>query len=165
MNDRRSGIYEAVIVCLAVMMVVGGIIGAIWMVTLWAEDRFGAMGSLLMAALGILLLVGGIVLAIVLLGARIYRAGAVDTIRGQQITQQGNTAAVRDITGAIRGEITQRARTEGAFERDVQNWANKKAALMVRDQQQLPAPAAQGDADVEATWYEVRNTQGITYDE
>ena len=168
MNGQRSGIYEALIVCMAALMVVAGIGGAVWLVTIWAEDRFGEMGSLMMATLGIVLVVSLVVVGIGTMFARIYRAGVVDTIKGQQITQQGNTQAVRDIAQAVRGELNQRARTEGIYERDVLRMADKKAQLLLADsRQQVGAPVgAQVDADIEASWYEVRNqVNGITYDE
>lgn len=164
MNEQRRGIVEVLAMGVMVALCAAIPIGAIWMVAKWAEDRFGDMGSITVAIIGILLVLTIIVLAIVMLGARIYRAGVVDTIKGQQITQQGNTAAVKDITQAIRGELTVSARSAATYERDVQNWANRKAALMIRDQQQLPAPA-DADVDAEVSWYEVRSTQSIDYEE
>lgn len=166
MSGGQRSISEVIVVGAAGMLILAVPVGAVWLVSLWAEDRFGETGSIVMAVLGILVVIVLLVLAIGLLFAKVYRAGAVDTIRGQQITQQGNTQAVKDITGALRGELNQSARTQGAYERDVLQMANKKAAILVSENKQLTGtvePAA--SVDVDAEWYELRRSHGITYDE
>lgn len=164
MNGDNSGVKDAIVTGVVVALVVGIIGGGIWMVTRWAEDRFGETGSIAMAIIGIIIVVAVVVILPLLLGARIYRAGAVDTTRLQQIAQQGDVAQVREVTKLLRPEVSQGARTAGMYERDVLAMANKKAAILVREQQQLPGPVAV-DVDVDASWYELRSNHGITYDE
>lgn len=164
MNEKNSGIYEAMVVGLVAVIIMAVPIGAIWMVTMWAEDRFGEIGSAGVALLGVIAFVVVVTLGIGMLFARIYRAGAVDTIRSQQITQAGNTAAVRDVTRAIRGEITVSARNNYQYENDVRRLADTRAKLLT-DGIQRPQ-AAQPPDMVDAAWYELRSqTQAIDYDE
>ena len=166
MNGNKGGLNEAIVVGCVFALAAAIPIGAVWMVSLWAEDRFGETGSIAMGVLGIIIVVVVVVLAIGMFFARIYRAGTVDATRLQQIAQQGDVAQVREVTRLLRPEVSQAARTTGMYERDVLNMANKKAALMVRDQQQLPGPVSDAATiDADAEWYELRAAHGITYDE
>lgn len=162
---EQSGVNEAVVVGAGVIGVALLIVGSVWGVAAWAEDRFGEVGSIVVGVLGIAIVIVMLVLAIGMFFAKIYRAGVVDTIRGQQITQQGNTQAVRDITQAVRGELTYNARNAASFERDVQKWADKKANVMISARPQLTGPVEDAIAENDADWYELRQAHGITYDE
>jgi hypothetical protein len=134
----------ALIICL--------VIGAAWLFGGWMEDRFGQTGAVLTLAFGGVLLVVLLVVVVMLMGGRLYRAGAVDTLKGQQITQQGQNIAITNTARALRGEITHNARAAAQAsmldEKRVDGMVKQQVRMLTDAQQRAqPAPAEEVDAD------------------
>jgi hypothetical protein len=167
-NEKDNLIDKLTLRTIIILILVGGMV---WLGSMWAEERFGSAGSVGILLAGVILVTVAITLLVGTTFAKLYRAGVVDTIKGQQITQQGNTTAVVHVTRALRGEITSNAKaaahTDILVEKRVHRMAQQEAKLLVDNQAQnrsAQSTAQQDEIDAQF-WTVPANTEKIRYDQ
>lgn len=137
MNEGKPSILMETLSVVAVIGVaVAAVCVPIWMLVQWVEQRWGAAGDTVLAAIALVLLTIIVVMAIGLLFARIYRSGVVDAVEMHANTTDADTRSTVAVANALRQPMVNQSRLELMNERRVHELAAQRAKLLTVNQQQ-----------------------------